>query len=259
MDDGNHQQESPVDAAARRQEWLNSDENQKLRRFIWWLAAVLPISIAIGLLGVKLVATDPEKFNYEVAVAYACILWLVFAGYAYYLRKLQLRSQFNDRIILSKSRSDLQRAEDEVVSGETTDFLSLWNVTQKRLAYYHDIATAHAEKSFSYGQIAAASGFIVLLVGATIAAFTTTISGAIAAAIAGIAGGGLGAYIGATFMRSQDVAAEQMREYFRQPLEFSKFLGAERLLDTLDGDARTQATQAIIEAMIKNDYLSKGS
>jgi hypothetical protein len=52
-------------------------------------------------------------------------------------------------------------------------------------------------------------------------------------------------------MRSQNVASQQLREYFLQPLEFSNFRAAERLLSSLDSEARAKATLTIIEAMVK--------
>jgi hypothetical protein len=52
--------------------------------------------------------------------------------------------------------------------------------------------------------------------------------GAVAAAFAG--------YIGRTFVRSQESAASHLRAYFDQPLEFSRYLAAERLLAAAASD-----------------------
>ena len=50
-------------------------------------------------------------------------------------------------------------------------------------------------------------------------------------------------------MRSQETATDQLRAYFSQPLEFSKYLAAERLLGSLDTENRAVATKLIIAAM----------
>jgi hypothetical protein len=66
-------------------------------------------------------------------------------------------------------------------------------------------------------------GFAILAVNAktTTAAVTTGSLGAVGAALA--------AYIGKTFIRSQETAASHLRAYFDQPLELSRYLAAERL------------------------------
>ncbi|WP_433465715.1 TRADD-N-associated membrane domain-containing protein [Spirillospora sp. CA-128828] len=112
---------------------------------------------------------------------------------------------------------------------------ALWDVTHKRLDYYHKIATTHARQSFRNSQIAMGIGFALLIGFAALAlnAETTTasiVSGGLGAAAAGFAG-----YISRTFVRSQESAASHLRAYFNQPLEFSRYLAAERLLESLNG------------------------
>jgi hypothetical protein len=86
---------------------------------------------------------------------------------------------------------------------------------------------------------------------AAIAAFTTSGTGVIAASVIGVAGAGLSAYIGSTFMRAQSDASAQLREYFLQPVEFSRMLSAERLVNSIDVPAdKSQAVQEIIKAMM---------
>ena len=76
-------------------------------------------------------------------------------------------------------------------TGGDTDFGALWTATQKRLDYYHKIATTQAERSFMYGQIAAGAGFVVVIIAAFIAGFSRSTAAAIASGVAGVAGGGL--------------------------------------------------------------------
>jgi hypothetical protein len=171
------------------------------------------------------------------------------------LRYQQLRKAFADRILLAEARKELNQAEDDVVSGGVTDFGSLWIATQKRLDYYHKIATTQSEQSFLYGQIAAGIGFAIILASALVAAFAHSTAASISSVVAGLSGGGLGAFIGATFMKSQEAASAQLREYFHQPLEFSKYLAAERLLEFLKEPDRGAAIQKMIEAIVAPDHV----
>jgi hypothetical protein len=75
-------------------------------------------------------------------------------------------------------------------------------------------------------------------------------AGAVAAGVLGGAAAAMSGYIGSTFLRTQDLAAAQMRDYFGQPLEFSRFLAAERLLDEINDDERREtAIVALVQAI----------
>src|SRR5438874_1684431 len=101
-----------------------------------------------------------------------------------------------------------------------------------------------------YGQIAAGAGFVVILLSAVIAGFSRSTAASISAGVIGVSGGGLGAYIGSTFMKSQDAASAQLRAYFSQPLEFSKYLAAERLLTFIGEDDRLPAVNNMISSIM---------
>jgi hypothetical protein len=122
-------------------------------------------------------------------------------------------------------------------------------ITQKRIDLYHEIATQQSRSSFRSGQIAAYSGFIVIIVVAGIAALTKSGTAAIAASVIGVAGAGLSAYVGSTFMKSQAASAEQLRAYFRQPVEFARMLGAERLLEKVEPGERVRVVERIVQSM----------
>ncbi|MFF3950798.1 hypothetical protein ACFYYN_39270 [Streptomyces sp. NPDC001902] len=68
--------------------------------------------------------------------------------------------------------------------------------------------------------------------------------GAVSAALAG--------YVSKTFVRSQEAAATHLRSYFDQPLEFSGFLAAERLVADagLTAEQRREVVVAIAQAMV---------
>jgi hypothetical protein len=107
---------------------------------------------------------------------------------------------------------------------------ALWDVTHGRMDLYHQIVTGQARSSFRAAQVAMGFGFVVLVVFAVVAVQAKTTTGAITTASLGAVGAAFAAYIGKTFIRSQESAASHLRAYFDQPLELSRYLAAERLL-----------------------------
>jgi hypothetical protein len=143
-----------------------------------------------------------------------------------------------------------ERVAVEELKQSDPDFATLWFITQGRIDYYHKIATDQARRSFISSQIATGAGFALVIIVAIIAARTTNPIAAISAGAVGIVGGGLSAYIGATFMKSQSEASAQLRQFFLQPVELSRVLGAERLLEKLPRDQKSEAVQQIIKSMM---------
>jgi MFS family permease len=247
-----------VEAATLRTAWLRSPEHKKTIRMGWIIGFLILLLAGVGFLVGPAVAEavngyaipSNQRLLYRISgvglALYAGGLPGVFAFFFY--RKAQRRAA-EDRHVLAEAKVELDRVEADISDEGRTDFETLWKVTQKRLDYYHKIATTQAERSFLYGQGAAAVGFAVLIICAIIAAFARSAAASIAAGLVGVTGGGLAAYIGSTFMRSQETAADQLRAYFAQPLEFSRFLAAERLLSKLDHESRARATTIIINSI----------
>jgi hypothetical protein len=244
-----------IRAARDRLAWKTSIERRRLQVFAVFEIMAAPVLVGISLLISSLhLSTAPFFTSYERATFAALAVWAYISFPVFAARRKQLFRQFQDRRILGVAEKELEQAEHGVLSSGATDFLSLWTVTQKRLDYYHKIATTHAERSFLYGQIAAGLGFTIVLTSAFIAAFAHNTAASISTVVAGVSGGGLGAYIGATFMKSQDVASIQLRDYFRQPLQLSNYLAAERLLESLDEGERKVAVRGMIESIMKSSY-----
>ena len=238
-----------IQMAEERIAWINSDEFKKFKRVIWLVVALLPICAAGGAIYTRLFVPNPDRGSYLSAIGAGALVWVLLGYVTLPAGFIVARREFGDRRLLANEHAELVRAEDEVAAG-ATDFPSLWIVTQKRLDYYHRIATTQAEQSFLYGQIAAGAGFVIVLVSVVVAAFAHSAVASISSVVSGLSGGGLGAFIGATFMKSQDTASVQLREYFRQPLDFSKYLAAERLLEQLDSSDRPAAIRRMIEAIV---------
>jgi hypothetical protein len=136
---------------------------------------------------------------------------------------------------------------DEQVSIKRQDdrltLAALWELTHGRLDLYHQIVTNQARRSFGAAQIAIAIGFVLLIVFAILAVQAKTTTGAISVGSLGAVGAAFAAYIGRTFIRSQETAASHLRAYFDQPLELSRYLAAERLLaDAKDLTPEQRAT-----------------
>ena len=68
-------------------------------------------------------------------------------------------------------------------------------------------------------------------------------------------------YIGRTFVRSQESAASKLHAYFDQPLEFSRYLAAERLLaesNDLSGDQRAVILSGLVQAIARQGVSAMG-
>jgi hypothetical protein len=116
---------------------------------------------------------------------------------------------------------------------------------------YHQIVTAHAKRSFGAAQVAMGIGFVLLERFAVLAAEAKTTTAASSAGGLGAVGAAFAAYIGKTFIRSQESAASHLRAYFDQPLELSRYLAAERLLADAK-DLTPQQHAAIISSLVQS-------
>jgi hypothetical protein len=128
----------------------------------------------------------------------------------------------------------------------------LWAVTHRRLDHYHGIALGQAARSFRNAQISMWVGFL-LLVGFTIVALqASTTAGSVVAGALGAASAALAGYVSRTFVKSQETAAGHLRAYFDQPLEFSRFLAAERLIAdaNLSQEQRAEVLASLVQSMI---------
>jgi hypothetical protein len=157
--------------------------------------------------------------------------------------------------VKSGEHLDADAFEPEVpLKGKLEDRLALsalWEVTHSRLDLYHQIATGQARSSFFTAQVATGVGFVLLVVFALLSARTHTTAGAITTGSLGAVSAALAGYIGRTFVRSQEAAANHLRAYFDQPLEFSKYLAAERLLASGSLALSSEQQAAILTALIE--------
>jgi hypothetical protein len=247
-------EEGPA-GAEYRSNWRSSPERRRLVSAV--VCAV--ILIAVSTAGAALLGSAIQPNNEYEPTDYSLISGSIVLGLGIYLglfgfllyRRQQQRAWF-DRVVVLQSRRSLEKAEQAVADADDMRLSSLWTANQIRLEYYHRIATSQSEKSFTYGVAAAGVGLLMLLIAIGLAALAGDLAGAAAAGVIGVAGSAMSAYLGATFMKLQETASNQLRAYFSQPLEFSRYLAAERLLGSLDANNKEAATLDLIRSIAGN-------
>lgn len=159
---------------------------------------------------------------------------------------------------LRSRHADLMEAEDDEQARLTLS--DLWTVTHRRLDHYHGIALEQAAKSFRNAQAAMTIGFLLLIGFAMVGLFADSTKGAIVASALGTVSAALAGYVSRTFVKSQETAAGHLRAYFDQPLEFSRYLAAERLIADarLGPDQRALILGALVQTMIGGPASSGG-
>lgn len=251
--------------AVRRKLWRESSGYARWRRTLlaYWLG--VPFAVAVGVLGSYLYWSSSHiRANLDLTdilrgVGVALYIYVGLGILPLQLVKTNLKRQFRDDILLGELESGLLKAEESAADeGADIKFSSLWFATQRRLDYYHQIATGQARQSFLNAQIAAGLGFLVLVISAIVAGVANSASASIVAGATGVFGGALGGYMGTTFVRMQQDASTRLRAYFLQPLEFSRILAAERLAETLDGSARDAALLAVIRSVASSPDINGG-
>lgn len=237
-----------------RGDWRSSSERRKI--FGACVAAILlPIGTTIAGVFLGHAAGGSAEYNREASLLFGAIgfgLGVYFGVLGALLYRSQQHRAWYDRVVVLRAKRDLDAVEKAVADADDLTLNSLWTVTQKRLDYYHRIATGQSEKSFTYGLVAAAVGLSVIVITAAASALAHNAAGSAAAGVVGLAASGISAYLGATFIRLQETTTKQLRAYFSQPLELSRYLAAERLLGSLDATNREQALQHLIRSIAAN-------
>ncbi|MYZ11169.1 hypothetical protein GT028_27970 [Streptomyces sp. SID2999] len=163
-------------------------------------------------------------------------------------RVRQAEAELEEELRFRHTDASEEEAEDEA----RLTLSALWAVTHRRLDHYHSIALGQAAKSFRNAQIAMAIGFLLLVGFAVVGFFASTTAGAVVAGALGAVSAALAGYVSRTFVKSQETAAGHLRAYFDQPLEFSRYLAAERLITDarLEAGQRAEIVGALVQAMI---------
>jgi hypothetical protein len=255
------QAKSEAAAAAERLAWMNSIERRKGRNFSIILDSLgSGAFFLLGFMGWRAARLpfDTMKIDWHIEGPYiiAALTCISLTWTASIVAVKAKRQEFHDRRLIER-RTLLEGAEAKLAYSGDLGLARLWVLTQQRLDYYHQIATDHATQSFRNAQIAMGAGFIVLLssIGFALSA-KTTVESIVIGSLGGL-GATLASYVGRTFVRSQESTAKHLQSYFTQPLEFSRFLAAERLLDTLKPETRDAIICQIIKGMVHDDSSRK--
>jgi hypothetical protein len=211
----------------------------------------------VGIVPYRKVQLEFEAFSSvydsEIYTVKTSIFWLGLGIFAYLALSSLLHTYTQRATAVEEStqqaRDKLHQAEDLVASRESLDLPVLWAVTQRRLDYYHQIATGQARQSFRNAQIAMGVGFVLLLVFAFLSVNSVSIAGSVVSGSLGASSAILTGYIGRTVKRSQENAAFHLRSYFLQPLEFSRYLAAERVIASLPKDTPKELMGVIVRAI----------
>jgi hypothetical protein len=237
--------------------WRVSPERRRQRRG-GWLTVV--VAAAVGAVSFVLYRDHqitlgldrvlPAQIPYGVlAVATAVVFGLLalFVNLAY---RDALQREHAERWQVAETRRLLERAEETADKRGPLDLTALWALTQRRLDYYHALATFQAERSFHHARQAVFLGFAVLVIAVAVVASTGSMVITIAAAFIGVIGAALAAFLGRSFLRAHESTTERLQLYFSQPFAFSRQLSAERLLILLESEDRAAAVRDLIRAIM---------
>lgn len=238
--------------------WRNSPE---FARFARIRNVLVPAFILLALLfPVGIHVDNPEYFNVYGFSGVALFVSILFFAACIMVTILVVslegtqKREFEERLSLGLAADEISDKEDELLhqaADGKMDPTSLWVINQRRIRLYHETAQKQARSSYTVALAAGIVGFLIILAIGAMAAFATSGTASIAAAAVGVAGAAMGAYIGATFMKIQAEASSQFRQFFREPVEVSRLLGAERLINMLgDEGEKAKAVQIVVSAMM---------
>jgi len=229
---------SAADPVGPDGQWRNSPQFARVRhlRITMTVGALPAIACGPALLYVSSGESEtgtnhgPPFWWYIGAAVLSGMIYAFFARLAILVSWSKERRDFSDEVTVASAEKKLQDAEAAVVDkGDGASLAELWNGTQKRIDYYHKIATSEAKRSFFNAQLAAAGGFLIVIAAAIAAAAASSTTASVAAGATGAVGGALGGYVGRTLIQMQQEAESNLRAFFQQPVQVSQALLAERM------------------------------
>ncbi|WP_309989458.1 hypothetical protein [Paenarthrobacter nitroguajacolicus] len=237
--------------------WRQTPEYKRHKKKQQILFVCFLLLTMILIVGWIFLSTWFQYMNISPAFQITLLTTVIFAASAIYAALGPLEGAAQKRQFVNLRRlgivENIQFEEQELAKDADAgnlDLADLWVANQRRIDYYHEIAMDQAKSSFRAGRWAMIGGFVTVILLGVAAALAVNGTASIAAGVIGVAGAAMGSYIGVTFMKAQAEASAQLRQFFLQPVEFSRMLGAERLLSTLEPSDRTAAVHRVIETMM---------
>lgn len=241
------------EGARRRLRWAGSPERRMFLRSIAiqgtiWISAAISLTFWIN-------NSQWGRPEYGQTMGdwqwITVMMWMfVIAGAypMYHVTRNHAASALDDHIRIEQIQKDEADLAKDGRAG--TEFAELWSLTQRRIDHYHQLATSQSAVAFRTGQTVMGLGFVVVLALGIAAVMAPNGTAAIAASVIAVSGASLSAFVSATFLKSQSEASAQLREFFVQPVDFTRMLGAERLLEMLDDPAqKAAAVQTLISSL----------
>jgi hypothetical protein len=245
--EGDRQQEGGPSVEDLKLLWQGLPEGKSVaraHRIVWFILVILGITAFLAILW-----TDNPIWQTILFEVLGVVGWFVGAAFVIAMfENIYADPKFNNFQIRVQRDQLLQNY--QVDPSASLELRDLWILNQKRLDLYHQIATNQAKSSFRWAQFAAIVGFLILVGAAITVWFSDSNTTAITTGTIGVFGGSLGAFIGNTFMNVQRGAADQLRQYFNHPLELSKILIAERLLEGLPPEQRMETAKHLVQAVV---------
>ncbi|MBL6280472.1 hypothetical protein JMF97_30400 [Micromonospora fiedleri] len=233
--------------------WKATPEGAKVARVlkIFWIPLILGGVYLQATVWWNLSDTPWLRVLFQIL---GVVLWFVGCALAVALFDIiYADSKFNNFQVQLESSRLLAAYNEELDS--SLDLKDLWVLNQRRLDLYHRIATNQSRSSFRNAQLAASIGFLLLIASAALVWYSDSVAAAITTGSIGAFGGALGAYLGRTFIKSQEGAAAQLRQYFDHPVELSKILVVERLVERLSPEDRVSVIQMMAQSILGVDVL----
>ncbi len=247
---------APISSDEMRVAWHDSVDRKRFWRSVYW--STPPFAILVGAIYYfSVIDSIANPKDARLSLLFAIITGFYFPALIHFIRFRNIRRTHESRLKTERFKEKLNRAEAQAAASEKLDLSGLWIAAQGRLNYYHDIALSQSRTSFLSGQIATALGFLLLIIAIISAAISDSTSFTLVAGSVGATGAALGGFIGRTFLKTQEISVEQLRSYFVQPLEVSRHLAAERLVNTLEGEDRSDATRDVIRSILGNSSLDE--
>ena len=139
--------------------WRVSPERRRQRRG-GWLTVVAALAVGVTsfvlyrdhriTLGFEQVL--PGQFPYVALAAATAVLFAMLALFVNLAYRDALQREHAERWRVAQARRRLDRAEEAADKRGPLDLTVLWALTQRRLDYYHALATSQAERSFHQAQ-----------------------------------------------------------------------------------------------------------
>lgn len=233
------------------------------------LAAVAVVaSIVVGIVAALLSSSQVSSASgaaewVAVGVALVAVLATVAGGFVFEARDRAVRLRSEEiRVRVRSAEDGLAKAISDAIQADGAEERRLdealllsrvWQSVTARLEQYHDDAQSQGRRAFNAAMTAMSVGFLATIGCGAVAVFlATTNTAAVVIGSLGAVSAALSGFVARTYLRTYESVSGQLRGYFSQPVEASRYLSAERAIHVsgLPEDARRDLMKALVSAMV---------